>query len=45
MVNGLYVHGIVPPEKRNVIAAAGKVIGDLIEGAGEGNMWWWRSQS
>ncbi|GJN33589.1 hypothetical protein PR202_gb22208 [Eleusine coracana subsp. coracana] len=44
MVNGLYVHGIVPPEKRNVIAAAAKVtvnalfgvIGGLIEGIGEG---------
>jgi hypothetical protein len=44
MVNGLYVHGIVPPEKRNVIAVAAKVtvnalfgvIGGLIEGIGEG---------
>ncbi|XP_062199092.1 protein VACUOLELESS GAMETOPHYTES-like [Phragmites australis] len=44
MVNGLYVHGIVPPEKRNALATAAKVtvnalfevIGGLIEGIGEG---------
>jgi hypothetical protein len=44
MVNGLYVHGVVPPEKRNALAAAARatvnalfgVIGGLIEGIGEG---------
>ncbi|OEL23864.1 hypothetical protein BAE44_0015118 [Dichanthelium oligosanthes] len=44
MVNGLYAHGIVPPEKRNVVAAAARVtvnalfgvLGSLIEGIGEG---------
>uniref|UniRef100_A0A0D9XF63 DC1 domain-containing protein n=1 Tax=Leersia perrieri TaxID=77586 RepID=A0A0D9XF63_9ORYZ len=44
VVNGLYVHGVVPPEKGNAIVAAAKVtinalfgvIGGLIEGIGEG---------
>lgn len=44
MVNGLYAHGIVPPEKRSALAAAARVtvnalfgvIGGLIEGIGEG---------
>ncbi|KAJ1290224.1 hypothetical protein BS78_02G226600 [Paspalum vaginatum] len=44
MVNGLYAHGIVPPEKRGALATAARVtvnalfgvIGGLIEGIGEG---------
>lgn len=44
MVNGLYVHGVVPPEKKNALATAARVtvnalfgvIGGLIEGIGEG---------
>ncbi|RCV12292.1 hypothetical protein SETIT_2G257200v2 [Setaria italica] len=44
MVNGLYAHGIVPPERRSALAAAARVtvnalfgvIGGLIEGIGEG---------
>ncbi|KAF8694872.1 hypothetical protein HU200_037972 [Digitaria exilis] len=44
MVNGLYAHGIVPPEKRSALATAARVtvnalfgvIGGLIEGIGEG---------
>ncbi|KAF0929234.1 hypothetical protein E2562_016462 [Oryza meyeriana var. granulata] len=44
VVNGLYVHGVVPPEKGNALVAAAKVtvnalfsvIGGLIEGIGEG---------
>ena len=44
MVNGLYEHGIVPPERRSAIAAAARVtvnalfgvLGGLIEGIGEG---------
>ncbi|KAL5206129.1 hypothetical protein ABZP36_034338 [Zizania latifolia] len=44
VVNGLYAHGVVPPEKSNVLVAAAKVtinalfgvIGGLIEGIGEG---------
>ncbi|KQJ90790.1 uncharacterized protein LOC104585122 [Brachypodium distachyon] len=44
MVNGLYVHGVVPPERSNPLVAAAKVtinaifgvIGGLVEGIGEG---------
>uniref|UniRef100_A0A0E0M2V1 Zinc finger PHD-type domain-containing protein n=1 Tax=Oryza punctata TaxID=4537 RepID=A0A0E0M2V1_ORYPU len=44
VVNGLYVHGVAPPEKGNALAAVAKVtinalfnvIGGLIEGIGEG---------
>ncbi|VAI19112.1 unnamed protein product [Triticum turgidum subsp. durum] len=44
MVNGLYEHGVVPPEKSNPLVAVAKVtinalfsvIGGLIEGIGEG---------
>jgi len=44
MVNGLYEHGIVPPERRSAIAAAARVtvnalfgvLGGFIEGIGEG---------
>nr|CAD1825389.1 unnamed protein product [Ananas comosus var. bracteatus] len=44
LVNGLYVHGIVPPEKNNILGTAARlaahalfgIIGGLIEGIGEG---------
>jgi hypothetical protein len=44
MVNGLYEHGVVPPERSNPLVAVAKVtinalfgvIGGLIEGIGEG---------
>jgi len=44
MVNGIYVHGIKPPKKTNMLGAAARVathaffaiIGGLIEGIGEG---------
>ncbi|KAH7689359.1 Diacylglycerol kinase (ATP) protein [Dioscorea alata] len=44
MVNGLYVHGIKPPKKHNMLGTAAKlathalfgIIGGLIEGIGEG---------
>ncbi|PWZ36973.1 hypothetical protein Zm00014a_025391 [Zea mays] len=44
VVNGLYVHGVVPPEKRSALATAARVtvnalfgvIGGLIEAIGEG---------